>query len=139
MTQIDFYILQKPDEHSRLHFVCRLTEKALTRGNRVMIATEDATQTRQVDKLLWQFRPESFVPHSTCEAPLRAPVLISHEGDDKDHHQVLINLRTNIPPEFSRFDRLLEVVVQDQQVLKVTREHYVFYKSRGYQLNNHKL
>lgn len=139
MTQIDFYILQKSDDDSRLHFICRLTEKALSRGHRVMVATESAEQTKKLDELLWQFRPESFVPHTTAQDGLPAPVFISHEQDDRDHHQVLINLREEIPQQFSRFERLLEVVIQAPQVLQSTRQHYAFYKARGYQLNSHKL
>lgn len=139
MTRVDFYILQKQTAADRHDFTCRLTEKAVAQGNRVMIATENEAETQTLDELLWTFRPESFVPHGTGAAASAAPVLISHSGDDPDHHDLLINLRQNIPPEFSRFQRLAEVVVQEPAILSSTREHFSFYKARGYQMNTHKL
>lgn len=139
MTRIDFYVLQHAEVAARHHFTCRLVEKVVAQGNRVMIATENTAETQALDDLLWSFRPESFVPHQTSTNPVSAPVLISHDSDDPGHHDVLINLRDEIPAQFSRFQRLLEVVVQTPDILQITRNHYTFYKSRGYQLSNHKI
>lgn len=139
MTRIDFYILQQTEVTARHHFTCRLVEKVVAQGNRVMIATENEAETQSIDDLLWCFRPESFVPHRSSQSNVPAPVLVSHDSDDPDHHDVLVNLRHEIPTQFSRFQRLLEVVVQTPDILRITRNHYTFYKSRGYQLSNHKI
>ncbi|WP_075184605.1 DNA polymerase III subunit chi [Teredinibacter haidensis] len=141
MTRIDFYILQKSEVAARHHFACRLVDKAVSQGNRVMIATNNEDESQLVDELLWSFRPESFVPHGqlTDHNADKSAVIISHEDDDPGHHHLLVNLRNNVPPEFSRFKRLAEIVVQETRVLETTRQHYTFYKSRGYELNNHQL
>jgi len=56
-------------------------------------------------------------------------------GEHPDHHHdVLINLSSPQPNFFSRFQRVLEVVIQDEAILSQTRQHYKFYKERGYQV-----
>ncbi|SMF08920.1 DNA polymerase III, chi subunit [Alteromonadaceae bacterium Bs31] len=143
MTRVDFYVLQKPAQQDRRHFACRLAEKAVAQGSRVMIATGDSAESQAMDELLWSFRPESFVAHTSAADTLedieRAPVLIGHEGDDLNHHDLLINLRNDIPQNFSRFTRLAELVIQQDTVLEASRKHWAFYKSRGYQLASHKI
>lgn len=141
MTQIDFYVLQDESVEAQHHFACRLIEKAVRQGNRVLLATKDADETQQMNSALWSFRPDAFVPHALDgdTNAEQAPVLISHQGDDASHHDVLVNLRLDIPEQFSRFQRLAEIVIQDQQVLNNSRKSYSFYKSRGYPVATHKL
>ena len=140
MTRIDFYVLSASDDKSRWQFACRLAEKAVSRGNKVLIATQDEAASRAVDELLWTQRPESFVPHhivgqntdgqSTDAPTAKPPVVITHDLDDIDHHDVLVNIR---------FDRLAEIVIQQPEVLENTRQSYAFYKQRGYPVQTHKL
>ena len=146
MTRIDFYILQSQTLEERLDFTCRLTEKAVNQGNTVSIMAQSHAQSHQLDELLWSFKPESFVPHCRIdtqdnEQPFlkQTPVVICHENPDPDHHDVMINLGKTPPNQFSRFSRLMEIVIQNQQVLQATRESYKFYNDRGYPIFHHKL
>ncbi len=141
MTEVDFYVLEADNQTARWHFACRLVEKAVRQGNKVMIATENETASRELDQLLWSFKPESFVPHVILgeDGSEEAPVVISHDGDDVQHHDVLVNVRASLPPQFSRFKRLAEIVVQDETILQATRNNYAFYKERGYPIKTHKL
>lgn len=138
MTRIDFYVLADSSVESRMEFACRLTQKAQQMGSRVYIAVDDKQQAQQLDQLLWSFRPESFVPHD-CEgeSALHTPVLVGFGEDCSDHHDLLINLKSNIPDYFSRFERLVEIVCQQEQVLTQTREHFTFYRERGYPIQSH--
>lgn len=140
MTRVDFYVLQAASLDERLTFACRLTQKAQAQGNRVYLAVDDSSMATQLDELLWSFRPESFVAHD-CEGGTnnRAPVLIGFGEDCGDHHDLLVNLKNQIPPYFSRFQRLAEVVCQTQDVLTVTRQNYAFYRERGYPIHSHNL
>lgn len=141
MTLIDFYVLQKDALHDQRLFACRLIEKAVRQGNRVMIATKDENESLALDAQLWAFRPDAFVPHALFgdERAAQAPVLISHLEDDGDHHDVLVNLRLSVPEQFSRFQRLAEIVIQESTVLENSRKSYAFFKQRGYPINTHKL
>lgn len=142
MTRVDFYVLtNKTSVQDRFHFACRLTEKAVKQGNRVLIATGDEQSSHELDALLWSFSPESFVPHALIGTALAsaAPVVISHREDDESHHDVMVNLGLGLPDFFSRFKRVTEIVVQEESVLAATRKNYAWYNERGYPLNMHKL
>lgn len=141
MTRIDFYVLQKDSEQDRLEFAARLCEKAYRQDMTVMILTADPNTATQMDALLWDFKPESFVPHADIATAdqAREKVLISSGDDNINHHGLLINLGFEVPKMFSRFQRVAEVVVQTESTLKATREHYGFYRARGYPVNSHKI
>lgn len=141
MTRIDFYILQDASQEARLLFVCRLVDKAVGQGNRIFIRVDDTATAETLDDLLWSFRPESFIPHALVgmDEAADAPVVISTGEDQADHHDVLINLTGRVPEFFSRFQRLAEVVVQRDEILEATRQHYTFFKQRGYPIKTHKL
>lgn len=142
MTLVDFYVLSADNVEAQHHFVCRLTEKAVKHGNRVMIAARDKEESEQLDEKLWTYRPESFVPHALGhekELSSTTPVVIQYGEDNPEHHDLLINLCMSVPEQFSRFKRLAEIVIQDENSLKASRESYAFYKVRGYPINTHKL
>ncbi len=141
MTLIDFYVLKVTTLEEQQHFACRLIEKAVRQGNRVMVATKNENESQQLDEYLWSFRPDAFVPHTILgdSTSGNTPVLISHAEDDDSHHDVLVNLRLAVPPQFSRFKRLAEVVIQEKSVLENSRLSYAYYKQRGYPINTHKL
>ena len=141
MTQVDFYILPGPSGENRLHFACRLTEKAYGQGRRVYLNTDSEGETQHLDRLLWTFRDRSFVPHGAlgqADASL-TPVLLGCRRDPEGEDDVLINLTTEVPSFFSRFGRLAEIVDSDPERRRAGRERYRFYRDRGYPLNLHEL
>ena len=140
MTRVDFYILPEDEHQQRLAFVCRLVEKAYKQQHRIYIHTPNAAASEELDLLLWTFKVESFVPHHIAgDGNPPAPVTIGHGDDCDDHHDVIINLGDEIPDFFSRFERCIEVVIQQEEILQKTREHFAFYKERGYPLKTHDL
>ena len=139
MTNIDFYILPDSDIAAREQFACRLAEKAVKSNHHVFIAVDDSDCARQLSDGLWCFKPESFVAHAVqADDQEDAQVLLGWQMDDH-HHDVIINLQSQIPDQFSRFQRLTEIVVQDPTVLSATRAHFQFYRDRGYPLKCHKI
>ncbi|NIB41542.1 DNA polymerase III subunit chi [Pseudomaricurvus alkylphenolicus] len=140
MTRVDFYVLKDSAASKRLDFVCRLTQKAHASGSKVYIAVDTREQAEALDQRLWSFKPESFVAHDCQGNELTgAPVHIGYSDEGADHHDLLINLCHEVPPFFSRFQRLAEVVCQEDKVLSTTREHYTFYRHRGYPIETHNL
>jgi DNA polymerase III subunit chi len=134
MTEVSFYILQDHEAEARWLFSCRLIEKAHRLGHQVLVAVDSVADAEYLDDLLWRFNPESFVPHRRLDAQDQppAPIEITANQECGEHHDVLVNLSRQVPEHFSRFQRLSEVVIQDPLVLQSTREHFSFYKSRGY-------
>jgi len=140
MTRIDFYVLADDSIEQQQVFACRLAQKASKQGHRVYIHTESQQQTKILDELLWSFSPASFVAHTAEPSECGSnPVYINHSGDPLDIHGVLINLSPQTPDCFTRFERLAELVNQDETIKQAGRERFKFYKSRGYPLQTHKL
>lgn len=141
MTRVDFYVIDSPAPTARETLICKLAEKAYALKHKIYIHTESAEQAQQLDEKLWTFRQGSFVPHSlynSNEAEL-SPVLIGHNHEPEQQTDVLINASYEVPMFFSRFERVAEIVTNDEQQRQQARERFKFYKERGYQLETHNL
>ena len=139
MTRVGFYVVQNSDAGARLAIAARLTEKAFGQGLRVYINADSEAQARQLDELLWSFRPDSFLPHGVTGEEHAEKIAIGWGQEPANHDELLINLQLTIPPFFSRFHRVAEVVTQDPASLAALRASWTFYKERGYQLEKHDL
>lgn len=140
MTRIDFYIMQASTEQERMQLSVRLCEKAFRQSMKVMLLTADADAEQQVSELLWQYRPESFLPHmGAAAADVHTPIVVSSGSDHPLQHDFLINLTEQVPAMFSRFTRLAEIVVQTPHTLAATRRNFAYYKARGYPVVTHNL
>lgn len=141
MTHAHFYILPDDDTQSQWHFACRLISQALLRqGCDVLVQVDSKEQAQELDELLWTFQPQAFVPHTLLHPnqPIEAaPVHICWHNDPGPHHQLLVNLSSRLPGFVGRFERLSEVVVQQEDVLHYTREHYKYLRDRGYPITDH--
>ncbi len=67
------------------------------------------------------------------------PILLGHNREPQDSHDVLINLSSEVPPFFSRFNRVADLVGGNDTQRAEARERYRFYKDRGYTLNTHEI
>jgi DNA polymerase III subunit chi len=137
MTQIDFYT----HVDNKLQTVCQLVAKAYERKLSVFVFTPDATTSNKLDTLLWTSSAIGFLPHAVAGTPIAAetPIIIDHQADDLAHDGVLVNLRNEWPPFFSRFQRLIEIVSLDETDRLAARERYSFYRDRGYPIKSHNL
>ena len=139
MTLVGFYVVQTQGQGQRLQVAARLVDKAFQRGHKIFINAADEPQARELDQLLWSFRPASFLPHGLHGQEQSDAIAIGWGQDPAEHNDLLINLHPNIPPFFSRFRRVAEVVTQDPASLEALRASWRFYKERGYQLEKHDL
>ncbi|PLZ00514.1 DNA polymerase III subunit chi [Burkholderia sp. WAC0059] len=135
MTRIDFHT----NVGNALLYACRLARKAYQAGQPIVVLAEPA-KLRTFDEALWTFSPLDFVPHCPVESALApgTPVVLTADLERAPHHQVLLNLGADVPQQFARFERLLEVVGNAPEELAAGRERYRFYRDRGYALNNYK-
>jgi DNA polymerase III subunit chi len=137
MTQIDFYT----HVDNKLHTVCQLVAKAYERKLKVLVFTPDVATSQKLDNMLWTTPAIGFLPHALARTPVatETPVIIDHEGDELTHDHVLVNLRNEWPPFFSRFQRLIEIVSLDENDRLAARERFSFYRDRGYPIKSHNL
>ena len=137
MTRIDFYQLN-PQQHNADRVVCQLCQKAYESKQFTLLLTQSQQQTEYLDRQLWVFDDDSFVPHDAEESDqFMSPVLIHNEPDLRNERQLLINLADVIPGYFARFERVIELVTENNK--PQAREHYNYYRERGYPLNHHNL
>ena len=158
MTKIDFYITNINTLDEYLNFACRLTEKAYRKQCDVYLHTANEEHMAALDKLLWTFRPNSFLPHSSESnaengsvnkatennnsaelASATGEILVACSGDPREHHDVLVNLTEQTPEFFSRFTRVAEVVMGTDEAKAKSRQRYKYYRDRGYPLEVHNL
>jgi len=135
MTRIDFHS-NVPD---KIAYACRLVRKARTANCQVVMFSDDRSQLAALDEALWTFSDQDFLPHVMAGDSLAAqtPVILSDsEAADLPHHQILINLSTNTPAHFARFERMFEIISSDDADTLAGRERYRFYKQRGYPLTH---
>ncbi len=137
MTRIDFYQLN-PQRHNYDQVVCRLCQKAYDSKQLILLLTQNQQQSQHLDHKLWTYSDDSFLPHDGAETEgLVTPILIHDDPDPKGNRQLLINLSTSVPIYFAQFERVIELVTEDNK--SQAREHYSYYKERGYPLSHFNL
>ena len=145
MTRVDFYVLPDGSAEGPLPTACRLCEKAVGSGKRVHVHAPDEDVAREFDRLLWIYKQNSFVAHERVGAsadPGPASVLIG-SGEPLPSHgapfDVLVNLGSDVPAFFDRFERVLEIVAGDPATRGASRARFKFYRDRGLTPESHKL
>ena len=140
MTRISFYILADQQAQSRQVFACRLAEKAWKQGHQVYIQTDHAEASAELDALLWSFRDDSFVPHEINSGEdTDSKILIGHDHQPPRLMDLLINLSNSQPDFFSQFNRVAELLNDDETIKLAGRERYRYYQQHGYALETHKM
>lgn len=140
MTRIDFYVLPSSDPQTRRVTACRLIEKAYRQGHRIFLRTGSPEETRLFDDLLWTFRQGSFVPHELADSTEgEAPVLIGQEPPAAGPREVLVNMDLTLPADFGSFERVAELVDQEEAVKRAGRQRYKHYQLQGHELQTHQL
>ncbi|WP_027858250.1 DNA polymerase III subunit chi [Marinobacterium jannaschii] len=135
MAQADFYVLPAAAPEARSRFLCRLVEKIQGLGHQIYIHCQDESDAEAVDQLLWEFRPDAFLPHSLIgQRPEDSPIRLGWGNHRPNQQQVFINLALDIPDDALQFERILEVVVQTPDVLDATRRNYKRYQDNGIEI-----
>lgn len=142
MTRIDFYVIPEAEDTGPVLLACRLCEKATTGNHSVFVHVPDAALRNDLDSALWTFEQGSFIAHQQAGADddaLCTVLLGTGNEPPEEQHDVLINLGSEVPDFFSRFERVLEIVHGDQQGRAQARNRFGHYRDRGYSLQTHKL
>ncbi len=135
MTRVDFHF----NAADKLHYACRLVRKIHRSGGRIVVFSSNPSQLAEFDRMLWAFSPLDFIPHVSVIDRLapETPVLLASGEAASPHHEVMVNLGPDTPAQFSRFDRLFEIVSTDEEDRAAGRERWKFYRERGYPMHRH--
>lgn len=135
MTKIDFF----SNAPNRLDYVARLLLKVHSSGQTAVVYGAPLTLSA-LSEALWQshaFLAHEHVGNESGEALLAPIILTSTPLSDYPHHEILINLSDEQPAAFAQFNRLIEVVPNDDIPRQAARERWQHYKSRGYMMSHH--
>jgi DNA polymerase-3 subunit chi len=141
MTEVMFH-LRVTD---RMDYACRWLRKAYLRDAKVVVSAPQETLAR-LDGLLWTFEDIEFVPHLHL-APGEAvapnlkdtPIWLVEHVEQAPHHDVLLNLGDDMVPGFERFERVVEIVPEDEAPKQAARRRWKHYADRGYVLKRHEV
>ena len=108
LTQIFFY----HNAADRITAAAALIGKAFVQKKALLVYAPDAEVASTLDRQLWIQPPTGFIPHVGADSPLAAetPVLIASQLESLPQNERLFNLSAEIPPGFSRFTSVIEVV-----------------------------
>ena len=137
MPRIDFYRIYDATLKARLVLACRILEKAYNQQHQTYVHTPDEATAHQLDDLLWTFHDTSFVPHGLSKEKQATKPLIEigfTNHKPTDHSDILLNLDTNIPPFFAEFERVIEIISEDEKQKENARNKYRQYKQQGYDI-----
>ncbi|HJV60147.1 MAG TPA: DNA polymerase III subunit chi [Albitalea sp.] len=137
MTEVQFHF-NVPD---RLPYACRLLRKALRSGATGVAVDAPAATLSRLDKLLWTFDPQEFIPHVVLRADeaiaprlARTPVWLVERAEQGARHPVLVHLGDEPAQGFESFQRLIEIVSVDAAEREAARRRWKHYAGRGYAL-----
>ncbi len=132
MTRIEFFVnvVDKPAK------VAELCDKAVAKSRQLTVFTPDNAMNELLRQQLWLHSATSFMPSSQPEEAVsqHVSIILDAEGGHLMQDDILINLRVEYPPFFSRFRYLAELVGVDEEDKAMARKRYKFYKDRGYNI-----
>lgn len=145
MTRINFAF----GAPQRLSTACRVARKRYDAGEHVVVFCPDAVRLAAFDRLLWTFDDTAFVPHVMADDPLAAmtPVILTASGPLQAASLFpgdaplpwLLNLSDECPPDFERFERILEIVSDDPEDRQAARQRWRVYQAAGHDVRSHNL
>jgi len=141
MARVDFAF----GASDRLRTACEVVRKHYLAGRPVVVYSQDAPLLKRFDLLLWGFDATAFVPHVAAGDPAAAdtPVLLAEAAPAPPPSPAgapaawLVNLDEQCPPTGGQFERILEIVPQDEAQVMAARQRWRQYKAEGHDVHAH--
>jgi len=143
VSRVDFYILDQGGPKGKLQFACRIVQKIRDLNLKVLVRTEDMANSQTMDRMLWTFRQNSFIPHAIIPQGELSwedyPVQISHDLHCHDRANVLVNLKDSAGDQNLKYERVVELVGNDQRDKDSGRGRYRYYRDQGIEPLTHNI
>jgi len=130
VTRIEF-LHDAPD---RIAAAAEWLRRAWQKRLPVLVYVPERQTADQLDRLLWTQPATGFLPHCGAESSLAAetPIILADNLERLPQDRCLLNLGNELPPGFSRFEELVEIVSTADADRLPARERFKFYRERGY-------
>lgn len=133
-----FYVLNSSDQKSLETFLIRLLIKTQAEQRQVDLRLADLKEAARFDQTLWNFQPESYLPHAVNQQS-QAPIQLYGAEITRPGGDVLINLNPEFFAGFSSYQRTIEVLDQSQALIEKGRQRWREYKQAGFEPKVHKI
>lgn len=141
-TRVDFAF----GAPNRLRTACQVVRKHYLAGRRLIIYHSDPRSLQRFDRLLWGFEPDAFVPHVAVDHPLAAqtPILLVSQNPQPHPQAIpgdawLLNLDNQCPQTASSFQRVLEIVSEQELDKQNARHRWRQYQQWHYDVRGHQI
>lgn len=140
--RVDFYILQ--GEANRELMACKLCEKAYQQGVSVYVLTTSPAHAQQLNELMWTFKDGSFIPHQLANTESinidnSMVSLIGWQADEQSTCDMLINLTDTVPENYKNYQRIAEIVNQNESIKQAGRLRFSHYRQQDCELHHHEI
>ncbi|MBN2866874.1 MAG: DNA polymerase III subunit chi [Thiotrichales bacterium] len=136
--EVVFYILNSSDLTSREQFMSKLLKKVVSEQRSADVVFETPTEAQRYDLSLWQYQPQSFIPHSLSRAE-QAPIQLYAQTVSKPCFDILLNHQTQFPEVFSQYQRTIEILDQTPHLIEMGRARFKHYRQLGIEPQVHKI
>ena len=141
-TRVDFAF----GEPHRLRTACQVVRKHYLAGRKLIIYHSDKRALARFDRLLWGFEPDAFIPHVSVQHPLAAqtPILLTDTAPqpltvNPAEPIWLLNLDNQCPSTAAQFQRILEIVSDQEQDKQSARQRWRQYQQWQFDVRAHQL
>lgn len=135
MAEIRFYHLQSQSIDVALP---KLAELVLKSGNKGLIKVADKNMANQLDKALWTYSPESFLPHDIegSKYPTDQDLFITTQDENPAAAKMALFVNCEKLEDLSPFDRVLYMFEGKlDEIISTARVDYKNYKDQGHQMS----
>lgn len=129
--EVWFYHLERTPLEQALP---ELLEKTLARGWRALVRAPDADRLGDLDRRLWSYREDSFLPHGRVEDPRpeEQPVLLTTAEDNLNRAQALFIVDGAPSGSLDGYERCVTLFDgRDEAALAEARRRWKQYKAEG--------
>lgn len=131
MTELGFYHLTRSGLDQALP---RLLEKVHGQGLRVVLRCREPERLDQLDRLLWTYRNDSFLPHGSAADGHAAhqPIWLTTVVERPNDATVLVLVDNADATDAEAFERVLELFDgRDPEAVAAARERWRWAEARG--------
>ncbi|MBC8225954.1 MAG: DNA polymerase III subunit chi [Gammaproteobacteria bacterium] len=141
-TNVLFHHFESIERKDFLIYVCKLIEKGYKQNiNPIYIKTDTQKQAEELDKILWTFRQESYIPHTLVDQDSNntQPVQIGWIDNEIEDAEAIINLSDGMPDISNHLKKIHEIIENIDEKKEKARERWKKYKSIGFNIKAYKV
>lgn len=124
------------ERHNKALHVCRLTDRYFNRGQRILIVVANEEMATSLDRYLWVFKKDSFLPHRVQQKgnnPCDDAIVISTIEHNPNKADVLICVSPCSPSFLKEFQFIYDFAeTYDEQLADAARERFRLYRQHGF-------